>query len=67
MQEKSVGQNIKEIRKSLNLTQENFAKKLNVSRSCVNHWENDETIPNAYMIKNMKKVLDVTYEDILDG
>lgn len=67
MEQKSIGYNIKQLRKSLNLTQAEFSKKLNVSRSCVNHWENDETVPNAYMIKSIKNTFGCSYDEILDG
>ncbi len=37
---------IKEIRKRLNLSQEEFAKKLRVSFTSVNRWENGQTKPS---------------------
>jgi putative transcriptional regulator len=37
---------IKEIRKRLNLSQEELAKKLGVSFSSVNRWENGQTKPS---------------------
>lgn len=37
---------IKEIRKRLNLSQEEFAKKLGVSFTSVNRWENGQTKPS---------------------
>lgn len=35
----TIGEKIKESRKIKNLTQQNFADKLNVSRSAVSNWE----------------------------
>jgi len=67
MIKKSFGKNIKTIRLSLNLTQQQFAEKLNISRSCVKHWENDETLPNLYMLRKMKEVFGISYEEIIDG
>lgn len=67
MTEKTIGYNLKQIRASLGMSQEKFAEKMNVSRSCINHWENDVTMPNPYMIKKMKQVFGISYEEILDG
>lgn len=36
------GEQIKSIRRKENLTQEQFAAKLNVSRQAVSNWENEE-------------------------
>ncbi len=67
MHENNIGTNLKQIRKTLCLTQQEFADKLNVSRSCVKHWENNETVPNAYMLRKMKEVFNISYEEIIDG
>jgi putative transcriptional regulator len=37
---------IKSIRKKLNVSQDQLAKELNVSFSTINRWENGHTIPN---------------------
>ena len=37
---------IREIRKNLNITQEQLAKELNVSFSTINRWENGHTSPS---------------------
>lgn len=67
MKENDIGTNLKNIRKTLGITQEKFAEKLNVSRSCVKHWENNETVPNPYMIRKIKKTFNFSYEEIIDG
>ena len=38
---------VKNIRKQLDLTQENFARELEISFSTLNRWENDRTMPSA--------------------
>ena len=38
---------LKDIRKQRNLTQEQFARELNVSFSTINRWENGHTVPSA--------------------
>lgn len=47
-------QEIKETRKSLALTQEEFAKALNVSIVTVGYWEIGERTPNSTSVKKIK-------------
>ena len=49
---------IKEIRKQLNLSQEEFAKKLGVSFTSVNRWENGQTKPSKLARKQIMNLLD---------
>lgn len=44
----------KTIRKKLQLLQENFTKKLNVSVGSINRWENRKTKPNLTAMKAIK-------------
>jgi len=62
-----VGYNIKLIRKTLNLTQKEFGEKLNVTRSCIQHWESNDTEPNLSALRKMKEVYNISYEEIIDG
>ena len=43
------GDQIRNIRKKENLTQEQFAIKLNVSRQAVSNWENNKNLPDIGM------------------
>lgn len=49
---------IKEIRKQLNLSQEEFAKKLGVSFTSVNRWENDQTKPSKLARRQILNLLE---------
>ena len=42
----NISEKIKKMRKSKNLTQEQFAEKINVSRIAVAKWETNKTHPN---------------------
>lgn len=44
------GEQIREIRKSENLTQEQFAEKLHVTRQAVSNWENDKNLLDIEML-----------------
>lgn len=65
--EYSIGKNIRQIRKSLFLTQEEFASKIGVSRSAVQHWETAYTEPDLDAIKTIKKVFNISYDELIDG
>jgi len=62
-----IGKNIRQIRHSLNLTQFEFAHKIGVSRSAVQHWETNYTEPDIEAIRKMKEEFKITYEEIIDG
>lgn len=52
---------IKTLRKRLGLTQEQFAQRVGVTYSTVNHWENGKRMPLPFLVKRlveMKEELD---------
>jgi transcriptional regulator with XRE-family HTH domain len=52
---------IRELRQRLDLTQEQFAQKVGVTYSTVNHWENGKRVPLPFLVKRlleMKQELD---------
>jgi DNA-binding XRE family transcriptional regulator len=52
---------IRELRQRLELTQEQFAQKVGVTYSTVNHWENGKRVPLPFLIRrlfDMKEELD---------
>lgn len=53
---------VKRLRERLRLTQEQFAQKVGVTYSTVNHWENGKRTPQPYLVKRlleMKEELDI--------
>lgn len=60
-----VGSNIKELREKQNMTQQEIADKLNVSRASVCHWETGERALYFYIAKDLCKVLNCSLEDLL--
>lgn len=44
---------IKALRKRLNLTQEQFAQRVGVTYSTVNHWENGKRTPMPFLVKRL--------------
>lgn len=51
----SLSEEIKKIRQSCFLSQEAFARELNVSFSSVNRWESEKSKPNLNAMKNIKE------------
>jgi putative transcriptional regulator len=44
---------VKELRARLRLTQEQFAQKVGVTYSTVNHWENGKRTPQPFLVRRL--------------
>jgi transcriptional regulator with XRE-family HTH domain len=44
---------VKELRARLRLTQEQFAQKVGVTYSTVNHWENGKRAPQPFLVRRL--------------
>ena len=62
----TLGEKIKQARKESGLSQEQFAEKMNVSRSAVAKWETDKGIPDINNLKTMAQLLDISIDYLLD-
>lgn len=60
------GEKLKEARKKIGLSQEQFAEKLNISRSAVAKWESNIGIPDVSNLKSIAKLLNVSIDSLLD-
>lgn len=49
---------IRELRQRLNLTQEQFAQKVGVTYSTVNHWENGKRVPQPFLLRRLWEIKD---------
>ena len=63
----SVGKNIQKFRKAKNITQEELAEELNVTRQAVSNWETDKTQPDVDTLTQLSEALDVTVEGLIYG
>lgn len=61
------GKQIKEIRLSNNLTQEQMANKLNVSRQAVSNWENNKNLPDLEMIITISNIFSLSLDNLILG
>ena len=62
-----LGKNLKVLRKKNNLTQEDLANSLAVSRQAVCMWERGERMPKISMLTKVSKVFDVSLDQIVNG
>lgn len=61
----SLSSNIKRIRKEYNMSQEEFAAKLNISRQAVQKWETDSAQPDLYNLKTIAKLFGVSLDALV--
>lgn len=62
-----IGQFIMKLRKKNNLTQKQFADKLNVTSQAVSKWENGRGIPDIETLKRISDIFNVEIKELLDG
>lgn len=62
----TIGQKIKEARKTAGFTQEQMAEKLLVSRQAITKWEADKGIPDIENLKAISKLLNISIDYLLD-
>lgn len=61
------GEQIKDIRKQHNMTQEEFSQKLNVSRQAISNWENNRNLPDIEMLILVAEVFNVSLDQLILG
>lgn len=62
----TIAEKIKKLRKDNNMTQEDLAEKLNVSRQTISKWETNVVIPDADNIVSICKLFNITTDELLD-
>lgn len=62
----TIADKIKKLRKDNNMTQEDLAEKLNVSRQTISKWETNVVIPDADNIVSICKLFNITTDELLD-
>ena len=56
---------LKQLREKNNLTQEEMAVRVNITRQAVSRWETGETQPNPQMLKVLSREFDVSINTLL--
>ena len=62
-----IGSIIKDIRKKNNLTQNEFASILGVTFQAVSKWENDKSIPDITILKDISNKFNVDLNYLISG
>ncbi|MBR5514232.1 MAG: helix-turn-helix domain-containing protein [Ruminococcus sp.] len=58
---------LQKLRKSKNMTQEQLAQQLYVSRTAISKWESDRGYPNIDSLKAISKFFNVSIDELLSG
>lgn len=61
------GEQIKNIRTGRNLTQQQMADKLKISRQAVSNWENNRNLPDIEMLIEIARAFDLTLDALILG
>lgn len=61
----SLGISLREARKKKNLTQQQVADQLYVTRQTVSRWEQNKTLPNIYVLKQLSKLYELSVDGML--
>ncbi len=63
----SIGERLINLRKSKNLSQEQVADKLNVTRQTISKWETDQSMPDLDKIIPICELFGITTDELLSG
>ncbi|MBO3446390.1 helix-turn-helix transcriptional regulator [Clostridium sp. CCUG 7971] len=61
----NLSENLKKLRKEKNLSQEQLAKMLNVSRQAVSKWESGKTYPDIDNLILLRDIFNITLDDLI--
>ena len=63
----SLGGKILEFRKKLNITQEQLAEQLSVTRQTISKWELNETTPDIKQAKELSKIFKISLDELTEN
>lgn len=58
------GARLREARKNLDLSQDDIAHQLGVSRVTISQWENNDTLPRGHRLSTLAKILNVSEQEL---
>ena len=67
MNQEKIGRFIAELRKEKNMTQQELADKLNITDRAISHWENGRSMPDAGVILELCKILNINVNELLSS
>lgn len=60
-----IGEKIRNLRKTFNISQVDLANKLGITKQCVSNWENDNILPSIDMLVRLAKYFNVSTDFLL--
>lgn len=63
---KTLGENLRELRKLNKISQKQFAEKINTTQQRVSEWERNKIEPSFYNIVKILKLYDITFEELIE-
>ncbi|WP_143786743.1 helix-turn-helix transcriptional regulator, partial [Oenococcus oeni] len=60
----SLGESLKSARNAVGLTQDQVAKKMYVTRQTVSRWEQGKTLPNIYVLRELKQLYGLSLDNL---
>lgn len=67
MKQEKIGKFISQLRREHNISQEELAKKLCISRQAISKWEVGKTLPDAFNLKKLSEIFSVDVNELLIG
>lgn len=62
-----IGKNIKKLRMQKDITQEQLAERLHVTRQAVSNWENGKTQPDVETLSMLAECFEISVEELIYG
>lgn len=62
-----ISKNIKKFRAENNMTQDDLAEKMHITRQAISNWENDKTKPDIEALQSLAEVFQVEIEELIYG
>ncbi|MCX7884565.1 MAG: helix-turn-helix domain-containing protein [Caloramator sp.] len=62
----TLGEKIRDLRKSMGFTQEELGKKLNLRKSTISQYENNKNTPDIEILKKMASIFSVSLDELLN-
>ena len=62
-----LGKKIQELRKKENLSQEQLAEKMNVTRQTISKWELNETTPDIKQAKELSRLFKISLDELTEN
>ena len=63
----TLGSNLKNLRKTKNISQVEFAEMMQTTQQRVSEWECDKVEPSLYNIIKILAILEIDFEELVDG